>query len=66
MEDWKMVKLVSILSGLMATAVSSIALADIPMGGGGGCSMATSGQLSLAGGMFFVGAAAFLISRRRK
>jgi len=65
----KLIKLVPVLSGLAITAMSSLALADIPVGGGGGgCSMATStpGQLTIASVMFVAGAAALFISRRRK
>lgn len=63
----KLVKLVSVLSGLAVTAMSSLALADIPpSNGGGGCSMAsTSGQMTIVGLMFVVGAAILFVSRRR-
>jgi len=60
----------AVLSGLSVLAMSSLALADIPMGGGGGnggCSFAaSSGHLTIAGVMFVAGAAALFISRRRK
>jgi hypothetical protein len=62
------IKLISLLSGLAVSTASTLALADIaPGGGGGGCSMAaSSGQMTIAGVMFAVGAVALVISRRRK
>jgi hypothetical protein len=60
------IKLVSLLSGLAVSTLSTFALADIAPTSGG-CSMAaSSGQMTIAGVMFVFGAAALVISRRRK